>query len=144
MGDEGFKYDAPWLGKYDSAQGGTDSSGQAFGVGTGAATIATGIMTGGTGFLVAGLVQMAGGILSGLTKKDPPMSAEERYFRNVTSYYAKLGRKHKAAKAAYSAMTGKAAPKSLDFNFNKAWDKTGMNIDGTVETPEAKSTYEGD
>lgn len=101
---------------------------------SGAATTGVGIMTGGSGFLISGLIQLAGGILSGLTRKEPQMSPQDRYFSNMVGFYGDLGKMHKAAQNTYTAFTGKAAPPSMNFDFNKAWDKHGAVGTGTTPT----------
>ena len=111
----------------------------------GAATAGVGLMTGGTGFLISGLIQLAGGILGGLTRKEPPMSPQDRYFMNMVGFYSNLGKRHKAASSMYTAFTGKAAPQSLQFNFDRAWDTHGaVGEMPSSNMPGAKSTYEGD
>jgi hypothetical protein len=76
-------------------------------LGTGA-MVAGGIMSGGTGFIVAGLIQLAGGLLSAIFSK-PQLTPEQEYFNRIVSFYSGLGKRSANMRNTLSKMTGKPA-----------------------------------
>ena len=97
----------------------------------------TGLMTGGTGFIVAGLIQLAGGILGTLARPKPHRNPEEEAFERMVKFYRNLGKKSDVARSMASLFTGK--PKSSFTNIGgtpmelykknpTAWNPTGVDL----------------
>lgn len=58
-------------------------------------------------FLISGLTQLGGSILSSMTAKRPPKTIEERNYEAIVDYYSDLGEKAKITRQIASVYTGK-------------------------------------
>jgi len=56
----------------------------------------TGMMTGNPGAgIIMGLITLVGGLIQGLTRRDPPLSPEQRAYKDMINYYKKVGERMK-------------------------------------------------
>ena len=69
--------------------------------------VGTGVMSMGTGFIVAGLIQLAGGILGAMARPKPRLSPAELEYEAKIKFYRNLGRKSASARSIASLFTGK-------------------------------------
>ena len=55
-----------------------------------------GLMSGNPGAgIIMGLITLVGGLISGMTRRDPPLSPEQRAYKDMINYYKKVGERMK-------------------------------------------------
>jgi len=85
--------------------------------------------TGGAGFIVAGLIQLAGGILGAMARKKPPRNPEDVAFERMIKFYRDLGKKSDVARSVASLFTGKPKSSFTNIGYNSAVDAYRRNPD---------------
>ena len=96
------------------------------GLTTGAATTFLGAMTANPAFLISGLIQLGGGILSTMfgRRHKQPRTAQEIYFEKMVDFYSNLGKQSRMSSSIASMVTGK--PVENTYSFSDAWKKNGI------------------
>lgn len=70
------------------------------------------------GFIAMGLITLIGGIIGGITQKKPGLTPEQKYFKDMTNYYYKLGQRSKYANSYKRMMSPNSIPASKVTNIN--------------------------